>query len=63
LLPTSRGPDVPVDLFARALAARVPDPARAAAVLPDERGGVVWVPTTAAGPIDRDVLEAWVLRP
>ncbi len=35
LLPTNRVPDVPVDLFARALAARIPAATKAGAVLPD----------------------------
>jgi hypothetical protein len=59
LLPTSRRPDVPVDLFVRALAARVPEAARAGAILPvdDE---LFWAPVSAAGPVERDSLEAWM---
>jgi len=61
LMPTSRRPDVPVDLFARALAARVRG--TPGAVLPDPAGGILWVPVAAAGPIERASLEAWTASP
>jgi hypothetical protein len=62
LLPTSRRPDVPVDLFARALAARLPAGSRAVAVLPDG-DGLLWIPVAAAGPVERASLEAWTAAP
>ena len=63
LLPTSRRPDVPLDLFARALAARVPGCPGGGAVLPEPTGGMLWVPIAAAGPIERASLEAWMASP
>jgi hypothetical protein len=63
LLPTSRRPDVPVDLFARALAAHVPEAAKGGAILPDPVDGLLWVPVAAAGPIERASLEAWMAGP
>lgn len=60
LLPTNRGLNVPVDLFAEALTRRV---GRGPwAVLPADSGGLVAVPIAPAGPIARDQLEAWVMR-
>jgi hypothetical protein len=63
LLPTSRGPDVPADLFASALAARLPEAARAGAVVPDEGQGLLWVPVVAAGPVEREALRGGAERP
>jgi len=63
LLPTSRRPDVPVDLFARAVAAHIPDAVTAGAILPDESDGLLWVPVAAAGPIERASLETWMADP
>lgn len=63
LLPTNRRPDVPVDLFGRALAARLPEAAKAGAIVPDATEGLLWVSIAAAGPIDRASLEAWMARP
>jgi hypothetical protein len=63
LLPTNRRPDVPVDLFGRALAARVPEATKGGAILPDATAGLFWVSIAAAGPIDRASLEAWMARP
>jgi len=63
LLPTTRRPNVPVDLFARALAAHVPGAKGGGAVVPDPAGGLDWVPIAAAGPIERASLEAWMASP
>jgi hypothetical protein len=59
LLPTNSRPDVPIDLFARALATQVAAPTNAGVVLPDAADGLLWIPVAAAGPIDRESLEAW----
>jgi hypothetical protein len=63
LMPTSRRPEVPVDLLARALAAHVPGAPGVAAVLPDPAGGMFLVSVAAAGPIERASLEAWMASP
>ena len=64
LLPTSRRPDVPVDLFARALAGQITEAKGAGAVLPDDTpDGLLWIPIWAAGPIERESLEAWTAGP
>lgn len=63
LLPTNRRPDVPVDLFARAVAAHLPEAAKAGVILPDETDALLWVPVVAAGPVERESLEAWMASP
>jgi hypothetical protein len=63
LLPTNRRPDVPVDLFARAIAAHIPEATKAGAILPDDADGLLWVPVAAAGPIERESLETWMASP
>ena len=63
LLPTTHRPDVPADLFARALAAHVPGATVGGVVVPDPAGGLDWVPIAAAGPIERAALEAWTASP
>jgi len=63
LLPTNRRPDVPVDLFARAVAAHIPEATRAGAILPDDADGLLWVPVAAAGPVERESLETWMATP
>ncbi len=64
LLPTSRKPDVPVDLFGRALAGQIAEAKAGGAVLPDDiSDGLLWIPIWAAGPIERESLEAWTAGP
>lgn len=55
-LPTTRRPDVPPDLFARAVYARFPDAARPLAVLESRRV----LPLGAARTIDADALRQWL---
>ena len=63
LLPTNRKSDVPIDLFARAVAAHIPEAAKAGAILPDGTDGLLWVPVAAAGPVERASLETWMAGP
>lgn len=56
LLPTTRRPDVPPDLFARAVYARFPHAARPLAVLESRRV----LPLGVARPIDVDAVGKWL---
>src|SRR5689334_11719291 len=56
LVPTSRAPDVPLDLFAEALAARLPRVGGPWAVFPGGDGGLTVISLAAAGVLDRAAL-------
>ena len=61
LLPTNRVPAVPLDLFARALAARLPG-GGPWAVVPRDGAGTTAVCLAAAAPVARPRVEAWLRR-
>jgi hypothetical protein len=63
LLPTNTAPDVPLDLFAAALGARLPGVGAPWAVLPGGDGRLTVVSLAAAGPIARAELLAWTSGP